>query len=611
MAISEKRSGTLVKAQGVRWDLSAIHRDAEEARIALAQVLADASEFQRRWLGRVAALDPAGLANLLGELGALVNRSQASTSYCQLRRLADSGVSENQDLQAVADRAAVQFANDTRFFNLEWTALPRKRAEVLTAAAELSHVRHFLERLTEEATHTLSAVEELVLAERSTAAEAAWQQLFDQTTSAITVDFAAGEEPPSRHTIYELIVYQFDDRREVRTRANDALHAALGPWTAVLAKVYDSLVGDRLVIDRLRHFTSETDDREPLPMQQANRANDIADGIVNTMIDAVEDHYPLAQRYFRFKARQLGLPTLLVSDIYAPMGRTRHCDYQEARLLVLEAVNNFSVDAKEILGHFFTENRIDAEPRPGKQGGAFCDSVAQDQSAYVLLNYTDSIEDARVLAHELGHGLHAALAQRSQSPFTFQTGMAMAEVASTFNELLFFDYLRARERDPEARRGMIAARVERSFLTIFSQTVMARYEQLAYAAKSQGESLNPERLTAYWLQECGKYYGDAVTISPGSAISWARTPHFIHTRFYTYSYTFAHLVSLALYARYQQDRSAFVPEYFALLGAGGSQSPAALLAVLGIDIADPEWVDPAFALVNSWIDLAEDKATPA
>ena len=610
LTIAERATGPLVKAQGVRWDLSPIHRDADEARTALARLLVDAAEFQRRWQGRIASLDAVALAACLQDMGVLINRQHASLSYCQLRSYADSGLAENQDLQAVADRSSVQFANLTRFFELEWKLLDGARARASSAAPELANVRHFLERLTEEARHTLSAAEEQALAERSTAAEAAWQQLFDQTTSAITAEFAAGDEPATPHTIHELLVYQFDDRREVRQRALDTLHAAEEPWTPVLAKVYDSLVGDRLTMDRLRHFVSEDSDRAPLPMQQANRANDLSDATVNTMIDAVEDHYPLAQRYFQLKARQLGLATLLTCDIYAPMGSTRTCDYDEGRQLVLDSVTTFSAEAAEILGRFFTESRIDAEPRPGKQGGAFCESVAQDRSAYVLLNYTDSVQDAQTLAHELGHGLHAALAQRQQSPFTFETGMAMAEVASTFNELLFFDHLMAHERDPEARRALLAARVERSFLTIFSQTMMARYEQLAYAAKSRGESLNPARLSGFWLQECRKYFGDSVTLGDGDGVTWAAIPHFNHTRFYTYSYAFAHLVSLALYARYQHDRTGFVPEYFKLLAAGGSEPPAALLAALGIDIEDPSWVEPPFGLISSWIDLAEATVAP-
>ncbi|HVB14531.1 MAG TPA: M3 family oligoendopeptidase [Candidatus Dormibacteraeota bacterium] len=595
----------LLKAQGIRWDLSPIHKDAADARAELVRQVVDARAFQSRYQRRVATLNEVQLAALLQDLGALRDRSRATAAYCELRTAADSQLPENQDLQAAADEAGVQIANLTRFFELEWQALAGPEARALTQSQELHHDRHFLERLTDQAAHTLTALEEQALAERSTAAVSAWQQLFGQTTSAITAEFAPEGGQGTTHTIDELRAYLDDNRPEVRKRALDTLYSALQPWTPVLARVYDTLVGDRLVVDRLRHFVSEGVDPKPLPMQQANLANDLSDQTVDTLIEAVESHHPLARRYFRIKAEQLGLKKLLLSDLYAPLGKSRAYSFDEGRQLVLDAMRSFSPAAEQILATFFTEHRIDAEPRPGKQSGAFCESVARDKPTYVLLSYTDTAQATQTLAHELGHGLHAVLAKREQTPLGYETGLAMAEVASTFNELLLFDHLLTGEQDPAARRRLIGSRVDRSFLTIFNQTMMARYEQLAYAAKGQGESLNPERLAGFWVAQGRKYFGDTVEVPEGYRFGWSDIPHFIYARFYTYSYAFAHLVSLALYARYLVDRSGFVPQYFELLGAGGSQTPAALLSAIGIEISDPRWVEPAFALISSWIDLAE------
>jgi len=595
----------LVKARGIRWDLRPIHRDADEARAALAQEVADAADLQARFQGKITGLDAAGLATLLRELGALTNRSQATSSYAELRYLADSSLPENQDLRAAADQAGVQFANLTRFFDLEWKALPADHALALAASPELRGDQHFLERLIQDSAHTLSAPEEEALAERSPAAVSAWQQLFSQTTSAITVEFTPDSGIPTTHTIAELRAYLDDDRSDVRKRALEALYSALEPWAPVLARIYDTLVGDRLVLDRLRHFVTSGEPPKPLPMQQANLANDLSDTIVDTLIDSVEAHYSLAQRYFRIKAAKMGLKTLLLSDQYAPVGKARTYTFDQASQLVLDSARRFSPEAEQILARFFTEHRIDAEPRKAKQGGAFCAGVAQDKSPYVLLNFTDSKRDLETLAHELGHGLHCSLAQGRQSPFSYETGMAIAEVASTFAEQLLFDDLLEGEADPEVRGALIGSRVERSFLTVFTQTTMTRYEQRSYAAKEKGESLNPDRLSRFWVEENRKYYGDMVELPVGYHVAWSAIPHFISTRFYTYSYAFADLAALALYAKYREDQAAFVPRYLELLGAGGSRSPAELLAPLGIDIWDRRWVDPAFALIKSWIDLAE------
>ncbi|MGH7704666.1 MAG: M3 family oligoendopeptidase [Candidatus Dormibacteria bacterium] len=602
MAVAESQS-TPVKAAGVRWDLTAIHESAEAARTEMAETLAQAGSFRSRHLGRVAALDAPGLAHLLNELALLTDRIRADLTYSELRNAADSALPENQDLAAAADLAGIQFANLTRFFDLEWQAVPSERVAALVGSPQLAPLRHFLELLSARARHTLSAEVEEALAERSTAAVSAWQQLFGQTTSAITAAFALPGQEPQEHTIDELIVYRHHQDPAVRRAAVETLYGALAPWAPTLARAYDSLVGDRLVIDRLRHFVSS--DGTPLPMQQANLANDLPDQVVDTLLDAVQSHYPLAQRYYRFKAGQLGAERLSYYDLLAPMGPVPVCSFPEGRELVLQALGRFSGAAAEILAQFFSQGLIDAEPRSGKRGGAFCESVASDRPAFVLLNYTDTRYDAEVLAHELGHGLHAVLAKRQQSPLAYETGMGLAEVASTFNELLLFDHLLAQEIDPGARRTLVCSRVERSFNTIFNQVSMARYEQRAYAAKQAGESLNSGRLGDFWVAEGTRYYGDAVDLPPGYRLGWSYIPHFIHTRFYTYSYAFALLTSLALYSRYLLDRAGFVPQYLSLLGAGGSQAPAALLLELGIDVSDPGWVEPAFQVVGSWIALAE------
>ncbi len=592
------------RAEGVRWDLSALCANPTTARAALAQSLADASAFQSQYQGRVAGLDAAQLAEVLHVLGQLLGRHQVAVAYCQLRTFADSLQAENQDLRGLADRSDVQFDNLTRFFQLEWQRLDPERARALARADEVAPARHHLHRLTRQAAHTRSAEVEEALAERGTAAESAWQQLFGQTTSAIVADFAAAG-PARPHTIDELLSFMDDPRAAVRKRALDTVFAAVEPWTPVLARVYDSLVGDRLVMDRVRGYVGPPPDCAPRPMQQANLANDLADTGVDALLDGVQGHYHLAHRYFGIKARRLGAERLLFYDLYAPVGATLEYPFDAGRQLVLAAVGGFSKVAQRILERCFSEQRIDAEPRRGKQGGAFCEGVALDAPSFLLLNYTDSLRDVQTLAHELGHALHDELASTAQGPFGWQPPLVIAEAASTFQELLLFDHQLAAAHDPETRRGLLFSRIDRSLNTLFAQTMMARYEQRSYATKIAGNSLNPERLTRFWLEEAASYYGEPVELPAGYGTTWARIPHFIQTRFYTYSYSFAHLVSLALYARYLEDRSGFVAAYLDLLGSGGSDTPAEILAQANVDITNPGWVDQGFGLLGSWIDLAD------
>ena len=243
-------------------------------------------------------------------------------------------------------------------------------------------------------------------------------------------------------------------------------------------------------------------------------------------------------------------------------------DYPEARGVIDASFGRFSPRIADIAGGFFDEHRIDAEPRSGKRGGAFCASVAQDASPYVLMNFTDRMDDVMTLAHELGHGMHFTLSAERQTALSMGTGLALAEVPSTFAELLAFDHLLDTETDPVTRRALISERVEGSFATVFRQTVLTRYEQRAYALRGEGGTLTADRLSEIWFEENAKYYGDSVGLPDRYRLGWSYIPHFIHTRFYTYAYVFAHLSTLALYARYREAGADFVEGYIDFLSAG-------------------------------------------
>jgi oligoendopeptidase F len=350
-------------------------------------------------------------------------------------------------------------------------------------------------------------------------------------------------------------------------------------------------------MDALRRYTN--------PMDPTHLRNEVPGPSVDSMMDAVERHYGLAQRWFRVKASLLGLERLHLADQYAPLGEARQVLFPEARGIINASFRAFSPRIGDIADGFFADRRIDAEPRSGKRGGAFCASVAQDAKPFMLMNYTDRMDDVMTLAHELGHGMHFSLAAERQTALSFHTGLALAEVPSTFAEIIAFDHLMATEEDAATRTALVCERVEGSFATVFRQTVLARYEQAAYALRTEGTTLTDERLAAIWVEQNAKYYGDAVALPTGYGLGWSYIPHFISTRFYTYAYVFAHLVTLALYARYREEGEDFVPRYLEFLAAGGSGAPADLLRPLGVNLDDPACWDPGFAEMARMVERAE------
>ena len=585
-------------AEGVRWDLSPLVASADDARALLNAGIARAKTFEERYRDALATITAPDLAEALFELAEIDNMLSRAASYAHLREATDVSNTENRDLAAAIDRGMVDAGNTLRFFDLEWLALPQERADALASEPELARDAHYLRAARRFAPFMLTEPEERMLAEREPAAVSAWQTLFGRITSTLEVEFDGGGGPEP-HTIDRLLAYVRDPDRDLRRRALEALYAGLGPETETLAQVYDTLVGDRLAMDRLRGHGD--------PMDRTHLNNELDGAVVERMMAAVEANYGLAQRWFRAKAGILGLDRLELWDQYAPIGTGRAVDFLEARTLVETAFGRFSDRIARVAGDFFAERRVDAEPRAGKRGGAFCAPCAQDAPAYVLMNFTDQMNDVMTLAHELGHGMHFTLSAERQSALSMHTGLALAEVPSTFAELLTFDHLLETESDPATRRALVCERVEGSFATVFRQTVLARYEQRAYAARADGATLTAGRLSEIWIDANRGYYGDTIALPDGYGVGWSYIPHFISTRFYTYAYVFAHLTTLALYAQYRARGAAFAEDYLRFLAAGGSQAPADLLLPLGVDLAAPDVWDAGFAEMERMVDAAEDR----
>ena len=584
------------QAAGIRWDLSPLFADADAARAELTTLLARSQAFGMTYRGTIATIDAPTFAELLAEMALLDNALSRVGSYASLRESADVTDEENLDLSGAVDRAFVEVGNALRFFELEWLALPQDRATQLVDDPLVAADRHYLVAMRRFGPHTLSEPEERMLSERAPAAIGAWHTLFSRVTSTLETSFDNGDghEP---HGIDRLLSYMRDPRGEVRRGALDTLYAMLEPHALVLAHCYDTLVGDRLAMDKLRGYSG--------PMHQTHLRNELTAPIVEGMLDGVARNYPLAQRWFTAKAEILGLDKLGLADQYAPIGEGRAVRFDEAVGIVTTSFNGFSPRVAQMAQSFIDDRRVDAEVRNGKRGGAFCSPVAQDAEPYVLMNWTDQMNDVLTMAHEFGHGMHFQLANERQTPLSSGAGIAMCEVASTFAEHITYDYLLANESDPDSRHLLACERVEGAFATIFRQAVLTRFEQAAYDLRAAGATLTAERLGEAWLTANDAYYGDAVDMPQGYRLGWSYIPHFIHTRFYTYSYTFALLVSLALYARYRRDGDAFVGPYLDLLAAGGSGAPADLLAPLGLDLGDPSVWDDGFAELERMIDEAQ------
>jgi oligoendopeptidase F len=594
-------TSTDLRAEDIRWDLSDLYESAEEARAQWTEVAARANDVAGRHRGDVGTLDAAALRALLDEVDELEQDVSRLQVYSYLRlSMAATDVEANDLATFTRDRVA-EVENTLVFLGLEWIAVDDEPAETLLADPVIAPYEHKLRVERREKPYVLSEPEEQALnARRPTVS--AWMALHDRQVSTLEEPFDAGEgEEP--HTISKLLSYLYSPARDLRLRAVTALFDGLAPRADVLAACYDALVGDRLSTDRLRGYAN--------PMQPTNLDNELDDETVEAMLTATEEAYPIAHRWFAAKARLLGLDKLELADQYAPIGDARAFTWAEAVEIVDSSYKGFSPRLAEIFRACIDARHVDVLPRIGKAAGAYCTSVSKTILPYVLMNFTERLRDVSTLAHEFGHATHNVLALERQTWRSHRTGIPMAEVPSTFAQSIADDYLLENETDLGTRAALASDRLENAFAAIYRQTVLARFEQRAYATRGEGLSLGTERLNELWIEENAKYYGNALAMPEGYALGWSYIPHFIHVRFYTYAYSFAQLVALLLYRSFRDDPESFAPKYLDLLGAGGSASPSDLLAPFGLDLHSADTWRAAFGELEAFREEAETLSAQA
>jgi hypothetical protein len=350
----------------------------------------------------------------------------------------------------------------------------------------------------------------------------------------------------------------------------------------VLGFIFNILVQDKAADDRRRGY--------PHAMAARHLANEAQRESVDALLDACCRALRPGGTLLPAQGAPLWvLPSLADYDRYAPLGGAEgQRSFAEAREIVTSAYRDFSPRMAEIAERFFAERWIDAELRPGKRGGAFSASTVPAVHPYVMLNYTGNLRDVMTVAHELGHGVHQSLAS-AQGLFEQDTPLTTAETASVFGEMLVFRRLMREEKDPRVRLALLCGKLEDAFATVFRQVAMTRFEQALHAARREAGELPLERVNELWMAANRPMFGDSVELSDDYAWWWLYIPHFVHSPFYCYAYAFGELLVLALLRRYDEEGSAFVPRYLALLEAGGSDSPERLLAAIGLDIADPDF----------------------
>ncbi|HEX8206435.1 MAG TPA: M3 family oligoendopeptidase [Solirubrobacteraceae bacterium] len=567
-------------------------RDGVERLLDEAQQLADA--FADRYAGRVAELDGPGLEQALRELERIGELGGRAGNYAHLDFSVDTQDPERGALVAKVTERSTAIETKLVFFELEWAGLDDDRVEELLAHEGLGFARHYLRNARRYRPHLLTEPEEKLMAEKSQTGRSAWGRLFAELMSAVEVD-----DQPLEVALSKLMHPDRETRRQTAEKITDALE----PGLRTRAYIFNTLALDKAVDDRLRSYDSW--------IQSRNLSNEASDESVQALVEAVQGRYEIARRWYRLKAKLLGIDRLADYDRIAPVvDDEQRVEWSDARTMVLESYTSFSPELGSLVQQFFDERWIDAPLRPRKRGGAFCAYTVPSVHPYVLLNYTARRRDVLTLAHELGHGVHAALA-RPQGLLQQGTPLTLAETASVFGEELVFGRLLDEAQDAESRLSLLAEAIEGQIATVFRQIAMNRFEHTLHTARREEGELAIDRINDLWKGSQEDLLGDAVEVTEGYRTWWSYVPHFVNTPGYVYAYAYGQLLALSVYRRYEEEGDAFVPAYLDLLKAGGSRSPEELGAIVGVDLADPGFWDAGLDLVQRQLDAAEDAAREA
>jgi oligoendopeptidase F len=583
----------LTGAEEVAWDLTDLYDAGDDPRIErdIEQAETAAAAFRELYYGRVAQLTPSELRTAIEEREKIESTATRAIYYAHLWFATDTADSQRGALVAKLTEKGAALDTQLLFFGLELAALEDEQAELLLASEELERWRHWLRTVRKFRPYILTEPEEKILTEKTVSGFSAWDRLYDELLAAIRVTLD-GEEIGFEKAMSKLYSADRDERR----RAAEAVTESLAPGLRTRTFIFNTTVVDKSIDDRLRGYATWISSR--------NLSNDTSDEAVLALVDAVIGRYDVVQRYYRLKARLLGLDRLSFYDRMAPLDEdATKVGWEEASDLVLGAFSDFSSEVGDLVERFFRESWIDAPPRENKRPGAFCATNVPEVHPYVFMNFTGDRRSVLTLAHELGHGLHGYLAQ-PLGLFNANTPLTTAETASVFGEALTFKRLLAAEEDPRRRLNLLAGRIEDSIATVFRQIAMNRFEDAVHTTRRDEGELSPEKFEELWLGTQSTMFADSVDID-GYGTWWSYIPHFIGTPGYVYAYSYGFLFALSIFRKYELEGESMVEPYLDLLRAGGSKPPHELAEMVGLDLTDPKIWDAGIDALAVELDEAE------
>lgn len=577
------------------WNLNDLYSGPDDPNIdqELSSAELRANDFSKNYAEQVTDLSGAELASAILEYEAILEIAYRVISYAQLLHAADTDSATVAQFHQKCQERVNGITGTLIFFGLEINAIDDDAMTALYKDDALLRFKPWLESERQMKPHQLDKSIEELLHEKTVTGHGAWVRLFEETMSELRFD-VKGEQLPLGDTLNKLA----DSDPGERAAAGKGLSAGLDSRIRLFSLVANTIAKDKDIETVKRGF-----DR---PMSGRNLANQVEDDVVDALVSAVTSNYDrLSHRYYGLKAKRFDVDQLNWWDRNAPTPAVeeRRFSWGDAKDTVLNAYRAFTPEMAETADVFFARNWIDAEPRAGKNPGAFAHPTVPSAHPYVLMNFYGKPRDVMTLAHELGHGVHQVMAG-PQGLLLSNTPLTLAETASVFGEMLTFRSILDAETDPAKRRILLTGKVEDMLNTVVRQIAFHCYEARVHDARRKGE-LTPDNLCDIWMETQSESLGPAINLDDAYRPLWAYIPHFVHTPFYVYAYAFGDCLVNALYDLYQDGHPDFQKKYLEMLSAGGIHRHRELLAPFGLDASDPEFWSRGLNIISGFIDELE------
>lgn len=582
-----------------KWDLSTLYKSDEDWEKALSSIKM-LTEKVVAFKGKLGDSSD----SLLGCLKAIENLEKVVETvheYAGLQHTADESDASAQDREGRAMMAASNADSETSFFSPELMAIPDEKINEWKNLPEFADYKIFLENELHHKPYILSEKEERILSLQSESSETAYKA-FSMLTN-VDMQFESvrvnGEDKPLTQSTYS--VYLHNPDREVRKQAYKNFYKGFVQHENTIASLYAGSVNQDVFTARARGYKSS--------LEAALYGNKVPESVYRNLIDTVHKNLPILHKYYALRKKILGVEELRHYDVYVPLVKNVECktSYDEAVEICRKALAPLGKEYTDTLCSGLKGGWVDRYENKGKRSGAFS-SGAYTGYPYILLNYKeDSIRDLFTMAHEGGHSMHSYFSKTNNPFMCYNYTIFEAEVASTFNEELVFEYLLREAKTPEMKAYLISMRADDILATLHRQTMFAEFELKAHELVESGTPLSAQVLRKIYRELLEQYFGPEMVFEEESDMEGLRIPHF-YGAFYVYKYATGISAALALAKRVTGGGEKEREDYFKFLKSGGSRYPIESLKVAGVDMSSSEPVQSAldvFAdLVNELSSLA-------